>query len=174
GVTTAVIGTPASSALPPARPIARPDAGWLGQTAAHLDRNPSVSAHVVVTANPLVVERDGRFVIEPRLADDDPVHRLREASIRATPLVRAALTSARGPIEQHELTDRLADATQTDATGRARLRGLLDSLVREGFLISSATPSSTTGDGLGPLHALAAAARDTSCDALAQARDAVV
>ncbi|MFD2794458.1 lantibiotic dehydratase [Promicromonospora vindobonensis] len=175
GVTTAVpnsassaSGLTASQDFAAWRPVARPDAEWLRLTAAGLAGGTDLSARLMVTANPLAVERDGRILLEPRLVGDGRGTTLRDVSIRATPLVRAALTTAREPVALTALTERLARATQADEVRRTRLRVLLDTLIDRGFLISSAVPASTSGDGLDDLLSLAEAVGAPARAALAR------
>lgn len=171
GVTTATVGTPVTAVVHGARAVARPDAEWLRLTGDFLARQPAARDHLIVTANPLAVERDGRLLLEPRLVGDDPGARLREVSVRATSLVRAALDAAREPVRLADLTEHLTAATSASAAQRARLILLLAALVRQGFLVTSAAPSSTTDDGLVPFATLAIATVDAANTTLAMVRD---
>ncbi|PUB32587.1 thiopeptide-type bacteriocin biosynthesis protein [Promicromonospora sp. AC04] len=171
GVTTAVPGPTTSPALPAWRPVARPDAEWLRLTSSALADSADPAWHQVVTANALAVERDGRLLLEPRQTDDGPGTTLRDVSIRATPLVRAALTAARTPVDLAVLTERLAQATQADDARRARLRVLLAALLDQGFLVSSVAPASTAGTGLDGLLTLAGTTSAPTRAALARIRE---
>src|SRR5690606_38922831 len=66
---------------------------------------------------------------------------------------------------------RLAQAAQADEARRARLRVLLAALLDQGFLLSSATPASTAGDGLDELLALPETTDVSSRAALTRARE---
>ncbi|MFJ3405432.1 lantibiotic dehydratase [Promicromonospora sp. NPDC090134] len=171
GVTTAAPGLTMSRALPAWRPVARPDAEWLRLTSADLAEGSNLAEHQIVTANALAVERDGRLLLEPRQTGDDPGTTLRDISIRATALVRAILATARTPVELAVLSGRLAQATQGDDARRERLRVLLAALLGQGFLVSSAAPASTSGDGLHELLALAEASSAPAGAALERARE---
>lgn len=156
GVMPATTG-PASAAIETGyRTVARADADWIAVLAGDLDRDPCLRPRLTVIASNLAVVRDGRLTVSSRA---DPGSTMpgpvREASVRRTRPVQAAIELAATPIEVATLTDKLA--SQFPAAAPEAISAILDGLIGEGFLITSLHPPMTAPD---PLAHLITALRD--------------
>ena len=121
------------------RAVARPAPEWISGLAAVLERDPALRDQLTVTANALSAVRDGRLVLARR---EPPAARTagpeREASVRWTRPVQAAMQLAAAPVPLGVLADALT-ARFPSAPPEA-IRELLDGLAAEGFLSSSLQP----------------------------------
>jgi class I lanthipeptide synthase len=136
------------------RPVARVPADWLRTVAGALERDPVVWPHLLVQANTLMRERDGRLVLPYRAnecADGSPGH----VVVRATRPVRAAMAAAKQPIVVSELVCRLCAEFGVDA---ATVDRLLAGLVEQQLLVTHLRPAMTDTD---PLDALVHTAATT-------------
>ncbi|MFJ4700603.1 lantibiotic dehydratase [Streptomyces sp. NPDC088768] len=129
--------------------VARPGARWVHQLVEELHALPGVRRRLDVVANNILVERGQRTVLPwRRRAQDFPGTALHEVSVASTPAVRAALAEAAVPVPFTQVASALADrfhTTDQDASA------LLDTLIGEGFLLTSLTLPATTQDPLGSL-----------------------
>jgi thiopeptide-type bacteriocin biosynthesis protein len=140
------------------RTIARPDARWIAALAKSLGELPGLGPYLTVIASNLAFIQDGRLVL-PRHVDpaaEGPVP-AREASVRWTRPVRAAIEAAQAPVRVEDLSAQLAG--QFPAAAPGAIRAMVNGLIDGGFLITSLYPPSTTAD---PLASVAEALRDAS------------
>jgi thiopeptide-type bacteriocin biosynthesis protein len=147
GVSTAALGPTIATIGDCHRAMAWADAEWLTALIDRLERHPRLRAGLLVVADNTGVVRDGRF-IAARRADLDAGRSvpLREASVRYTRPVQAALTLAATPIRFDALAAALADRFPT-ATGE-QISAVLGNLLEQRFLITSLRPPMTARDGL--------------------------
>jgi thiopeptide-type bacteriocin biosynthesis protein len=147
GVLPASIG-PASAVLGSGyRAVARPAPDWIAGMAGVLECDAALRNQVSVTANALSAVRDGRLLLARR---DAQAARTagpeREASVRWSRPVQAAMQLAAAPIPLGVLTDALTD--RFPSAPPEAIRELLDGLAAEGFLSTSARPPLTVEDPL--------------------------
>lgn len=135
------------------RAVARPDGEWIAALVETLERDSELRPRLTVTANNLTVARDGRLIVPRRAAlGAHSLGPVLEASARSTRPVLAAMAAAVEPVLLTELAGTIARQFPDVAPGK--IRAMLDSLVDEGFLVTSLSPSSTASD---PLACLAEA-----------------
>jgi hypothetical protein len=147
GILPACTG-PASAVLGPGyRAVARPAPEWIAGVASALERDAALRDQITVMANALSAVRDGRLLLALR---DAPAARTagpeREASVRWSWPVQAAMQLAAAPIPLGVLTDALTARFPSAPPGA--IRELLDGLAAQGFLNSSARPPLTAEDPL--------------------------
>jgi thiopeptide-type bacteriocin biosynthesis protein len=143
----------------------RPDTSWLLELVDTLERDPAVRPALRVRAHPAVVRRGSRMIA---MGPESPV------SVRATSAVVQALELCRDPLPVATLA-----ATLRDRTGAAaeQVDGLMDELLREGYLVSDLRPPLTANpaayvrarlDGIAPARPITAAIGEflTACAAL--------
>lgn len=161
GVGTAAIG-PASGAFGDRhQAVARADGEWLTAVVDQLERHPDLRTRLRVVADNTGILRDGRFITARRAdLDDGRSVPLREASVRCTRPVQAALTLAATPILFDALAAALADRFPTATAGQVRT--VLDDLVDQRFLVTTLRPPMTAPDGL--THVLDALTAADACD----------
>jgi thiopeptide-type bacteriocin biosynthesis protein len=142
------------------RAVARADCEWVAALTAGLGQVPGLRPALEVIASNLAFVRDGRLVL-PRPAGPGtpgttavPVP-AREASVRWTPPVQAAIEIAATAVRVADLTARLASRFRT--AGRDAVSTLVNGLIDGGFLITSLDPPMTAGD---PLACVTAALRE--------------
>jgi len=144
--------------------LPRADADWIATLAAELDRAPEIRPHLTVIANNLACVRDGRLAISSRAAPGSTMPGpVREASVRWTRPVQAAIELAAAPIEVAALAGELA--SQFPAAAPEAITAILDGLIGEGFLITSLHPPMTAPD---PLAHLITALRDAGQEQVLQ------
>jgi thiopeptide-type bacteriocin biosynthesis protein len=146
GITTASVGPTSGGTVTGSRVVARPDAGWLHHLADQLEASPILRPKLRVEANSLAVERDGRLHLTARGAvgmSQPPSNR--DVSVRLTRPVRAAMEAAREPVRLDGLAELLARASGATL---ATVQRMLDMLVGQRFLLSTARPATTAEDGL--------------------------
>jgi thiopeptide-type bacteriocin biosynthesis protein len=137
--------------------VARPAPQWISALAHQLSQDPALRERLTVTANALATVRDGRLVLACRgTAEARTPGPAREASVRWTRPVQAAIEMAASPVPLGVLAERLA-ARFPAATSQA-IQGLLDGLADEGFLSIGLHPPQTADDPLGFLRAALRAA----------------
>ncbi|WP_027346389.1 lantibiotic dehydratase [Hamadaea tsunoensis] len=129
------------------RTIARADSEWLAAIIDRLERHPQLRRQLMVVADNTSVIRDGR-VHTARRADIDAgtAVPLREASVRYTAPVAAALTLATAPIQVDALAAQLA--ARFPAASAEQIAGVVDTLVANGSLITSLRAPVTDVDAL--------------------------
>ncbi|MBB6037673.1 lantibiotic dehydratase [Phytomonospora endophytica] len=129
------------------QPRARLQAAWLSAVIDRLESIPAVRSQLLVTANNLIVERDGRLLLtrSGTTAKDSPI----QVSVRATSPARTAIAMAAEPISVAELEGKLAAAY--DEAPSASVAALLNALVSQRLLITSLRPSMTSTDPLAHL-----------------------
>jgi thiopeptide-type bacteriocin biosynthesis protein len=137
--------------------VARADGEWLTAVVDQLERHPDLRTRLLVVADNTAIVRDGRLITARRAdLDGGGSVPLREASVRCTRPVQAALALAATPIRFDALTAALADRFPT-ATA-AQVRAVLDDLVDQRFLVTNLRPPMSAPDGLAHvLDALTAA-----------------
>lgn len=130
------------------RPVARPDAAWLGDVVAALEQNLDLLSRLDIVASDAVSWRGGRLTA-PGPVPDGPGHGLApvEVSARATAAATAVLQGASEPVTAGKLAAEVA-ALFPDAA-RERVDRLLDQTVRTGMLITSLRAPMTCPDPLG-------------------------
>ncbi|NMO51810.1 lantibiotic dehydratase [Actinoplanes sp. TBRC 11911] len=124
-------GTDVAVAASAPRTRTRPDMGWLLDLVGTLERDPAVRPALRVRTHPAVVRRGGRMVA---MGADPPV------SVRATSVVTQALDLARDPLPVATLAESLRASTGAAAD---TVDGLIDQLLREGYLLSDLRPPLT-------------------------------
>ncbi|WP_336213623.1 lantibiotic dehydratase family protein, partial [Nonomuraea sp. LPB2021202275-12-8] len=127
------------------RPMARVTAEWLSAVVQRLEGETALRRRLMVTANNLAFERDGRLVLEHRastLAGGAPG----EVSVRATGPVRTALRLARDALPVADLMDRLSAASLR--TAESTIDALVAELVAQRLLLTSLRPPMTACDPL--------------------------
>jgi thiopeptide-type bacteriocin biosynthesis protein len=138
------------------RAVARPAPEWIAGLAGILEHDPALRDQLTVTANALAAIRDGRLVLARR---EQPAAKTagpeREASVRWTRPVQAAMQLAAAPVPLGVLADALT--ARFRAAPPEAIRELLDGLADEGFLSTSLQPPLTAEN---PLEFLAGALRD--------------
>lgn len=126
------------------RPVARIPAAWLSAVLDQVESDARVRPRLMVRVNNLLVERGEHFVLEHRASQDPrgaPLH----VRVRATTVVRAALTLAADPIRCSDLADKIVAECAAPPAGADRLVG---QLVSQRLLVSSLRPASTVTDPL--------------------------
>jgi len=143
----------------------RPDTGWLLELVDTLERDPALRPALRVRAHPAVVRRGSRMIA---MGSDAPV------SVRATSVVVRALDLCRDPLPVAALAASLRDSTGATAD---QVDGLINQLLREGYLVSDLRPPLTGNpaayvrarlDPIGPARPVTAAIGEflTGCAAL--------
>lgn len=133
------------------RATARVEARWLAAVIERLESDPVLAPRLMVQANNLVRERDGRLVLEHRSGGSTgapPTH----MHVRAAPPAAMALAAARAPILYTDLAGKLAAGFP--GTAAPAIDRLLRELVAQRLLLTSLRPGTTATDPLG--HVLAA------------------
>jgi lantibiotic biosynthesis protein len=129
------------------RALARPDADWVTTLAGELERDQELRPRLTVVASNLAFARDGRLLVPLRAAagahTPGPP---REASIRWTRPVQAAIELAATPVRLDDLAVRVAAMFPAAAPGK--VTALLDGLVDQGFLVTSLRPPMSADDPL--------------------------
>ena len=147
GVMPTVTGPASGSIAALYRVVARADADWVAALTHALDRDAELRPRLTVIASNLAIVRDGRLVVsrraQPGSAGPGPT---REASVRWTRPVQAAIETASIPVQVAALAGELAG--QFPAVTPDKIRTLLDGLIDEGFLITSLHAPMTAGDPL--------------------------
>ena len=123
----------------PPRTRMRPDMGWLLGFVAQLEDRPDVRRELRVTANPSAWTHGDRIMLAERSAVDGS-GAFAAVDIRASGVVRRALTLARTPIAWRALVEQLAATTGVTP---AKVDGLLTELWRQSFLITELRPPLT-------------------------------
>jgi lantibiotic biosynthesis protein len=109
GVMPATIGLAEAAIETKHRAVARADADWITVLADDLDRDPCLRPRLAVIASNLAVVRDGRLTVSCRAAPGSAMPGpVREASVRWTRPVQAAIELAATPIEVAALAGKLA------------------------------------------------------------------
>ncbi|MGW4383416.1 lantibiotic dehydratase [Kitasatospora sp. NPDC004531] len=129
----------------------RPDLGWLLPLLDGLRTDPAVLPGLRLVADQQAVVRGDRLVL-PYLpergsgpgADGEQVA---ERTVRATAVVRAAMTAAGAPIRHPDLLAALA--AEFPAAPAEAIASLVGALVRHGFLLTDLTPPASCPDLLG-------------------------
>ena len=136
GVMPAATGPASGSIAAAHRVVARADAGWVAALTHALDRDAELRPRLTVIASNLAIVRDGRLIVsrraQPGSAGPGP---MREASVRWTRPVQAAIEMASIPVQVAALAGELAG--RFPAVTPDMIRTLLDGLIDEGFLITS-------------------------------------
>ena len=145
GVLPAAIGPAAGGIGSRHHVTARVDAEWVAALTADLVQLPGLRPGLTVIASNLAFVRDDRL-IAPAHAEPGPDTALREISVRCTPAVRAAIEIAATPVRVGDLVAQLA--ARLPAAGHDAVRGLVDSFIDGGFLVTSLDPPATALDPL--------------------------
>ncbi|MFD7643720.1 thiopeptide-type bacteriocin biosynthesis protein [Kitasatospora sp. NPDC059795] len=150
------------------RRLLRPDLGWLLPLLDRLRTDPAVLPGLLLVADQQAVVRGDRLVL-PYLpergvaagADTAETQPVAERTVRATAVVRAAMTAAGAPVRHPELLAALA--VEFPAAPAEAVANLVRALVEHGFLLTDLTPPASCPDLLGhvldrlpvelPLHA---------------------
>ncbi|GIJ12741.1 lantibiotic dehydratase [Micromonospora andamanensis] len=147
GVTVAAVGAGSVTIGRRHRVVARVDSEWIAAVIGRLEQHPQLRHRLPVVADNTGVVRDGRFIIARRV---DPgggkAVPLREASVRYTAPVQAALARAVVPVRYDHLAAALAE--RFPAARPEQVTTVLDDLLRQGALISALRPPMTVTDGL--------------------------
>ena len=130
----------------------RPDAEWLADVIARLERRPQLLERLPVVVNSAGQVRGNRYVVPGPPADGRaqllaPV----EVSVRHTRPVTVALDAAALPVRYGDLRARLT--AQFPAAGAERIDAMLGSLIDQNVLITSLRAPMTSLDPLGHLCA---------------------
>ena len=123
----------------PLRTRMRPDMGWLLAFVAQLEERSEVRRELCVMTNPTAWQHGGRVLLAQRAAVDGG-GATGSVDIRATGVVRRALSLARRPIAWRKLAGEVATAS---ATSEEKVDALLTDLWRETFLITELRPPLT-------------------------------
>ncbi|MEU8263153.1 lantibiotic dehydratase [Micromonospora sp. NPDC048999] len=147
GVTIAAEGAGSVAVGRRHRVIARVDSEWLTAVIDRLEEHPLLRRQLRVVADNTGVVRDGRF-ITARRADrgSGKAVPLRDASVRYTAPVRAALAVAAVPVRYDDLAVELAE--RFPVARSEQITTVLDNLLLQGSLISALRPPMTALDGL--------------------------
>ncbi|WP_018789021.1 lantibiotic dehydratase [Micromonospora sp. CNB394] len=147
GVTIAATGSGSVQVGQRHHTVARVDSEWLTAVIDRLEQHPQLRRHLRVIADNTGVVRDGRFITARRA---DPgggkAVPLRDASVRYTAPVKAALASAAVGIRYDDLATELAERFPTARP--EQITTVLDNLLRQGALISALRPPMTATDDL--------------------------
>ncbi|MGH3278552.1 MAG: lantibiotic dehydratase family protein, partial [Trebonia sp.] len=159
GILPAGTGPTAASIGTRHRVTACPDAEWISALADGLDQVPGLRPGLTVVASSLATVRDGRLVVpcfaEPDRRGQAVLPPAREASVRWTRPVQAAVEIAVTAVRVADLTAMIAD--RFPAAGPDAISVLVDGLIDGGFLITRLHPPMTAND---PLSWMITALRD--------------
>lgn len=163
GVALGTFGQPVAGVLRDLpRATLRPDAGWLADVTAALERDPAVPLpRVRVATAPGVVRHHDRFTLARPSPGGSAAAPPEEVHLAATPLVTVILQAAADGVGCHELAARLAAASPR--VPEARFRTVLRELISCGLLITDLMPPPGDADPVG--HMLAALGRPEPPDA---------
>ena len=117
----------------------RPDAAWLMALVDRAESDPQIRRHLHMRANPLALTRAGRIFLDERASRDNSASV--SVSVRATEVVRRALTAARTPIRFDDLTAHLLGTTPGATT--EQVAKLLDRLCEQALLLTDLRPPLT-------------------------------
>jgi lantibiotic biosynthesis protein len=127
----------------------RPDMGWLSSVVDILESRLELRSELQLNESGDILCYGGRFFLTTGTTDA-PYRGV--LSIRATPVVRQVLDAARRPIRYRELVESIISASPRRAP--AKVEGLVDQLLKLGFLKSELRPSLTTVSPAGKLVAI--------------------
>ncbi|MGQ4388582.1 lantibiotic dehydratase [Streptomyces sp. SAS_270] len=117
------------------RAVARADAAWATEVIRHLEECPELLRRLPVVASNTSFVRGDRLIVPYPARSRSTGKPTVEVSIRFTSAVRAALDAARSPIRCDLLADKVhAGFSQVP---EPRVRELIESLIRNGALVSS-------------------------------------
>lgn len=122
------------------RTMTRPAAAWTTALIERMEDRRELRPSLMLVANDLVVERDGRLVLEHRPGganNEAPV----QVRIRATTPTRVALDNARDPILWADLADKMSAIFR--GVSRDAIDQVLAVLVAQRFLITGLRPATT-------------------------------
>ncbi|GIF75970.1 lantibiotic dehydratase family protein [Asanoa siamensis] len=125
----------------------RPDAAWLASLVQRLEADPEVRRRLRVQSNSLAVVQGGRVVVLRR--PHASVQAESSCSVRYTPAVQLALSSAAAPMAWSDLVDTIAAAFPRSPDKSVQM--LVADLVYHGVLVSNLRPPSTCTDPIGHL-----------------------
>jgi thiopeptide-type bacteriocin biosynthesis protein len=128
--------------------VAKLDAAAGAVLVRRFEQHSGLRPHLMLVASSLVVERDGRVVIEHRPSGTRggaPEH----VRLRMTRPIRAALDHAESPVPWGELIERLC--TSFPSAPPAAIEKLIVGLVEQRFLLTALRPGMTTSDPLAGL-----------------------
>ena len=117
----------------------RPDMRWLLTAVANMEAQPQLRHQLSATAHSAIEIVADRVVLSEQAHSAHP-DRLGAVSIRATPVVLAALEMAQQPTPWDSLAERLAHTSQAPLV---RVHRLLDQLWEQGFLVTQLQPPLT-------------------------------
>ena len=117
----------------------RPDMRWLLTAVADMEAQPPLRHQLSLTAHAAIEIVADRVVLSEQAHAAHP-GRLGAVSIRATPVVLAALEMAQQPTPWERLAERLGHTSQAPL---ARVNRLLDQLWEQGFLVTQLRPPLT-------------------------------
>jgi thiopeptide-type bacteriocin biosynthesis protein len=164
GVLAARTGPAAAVTGTAHKAVARADGDWVAALADALERNPGLRPRLTVAANNTAYVRDGRLLVASRAEPGTEMpgpHR--EASVRWTGPVQAAMETARVPVRLASLAGTLAARFRASP---GAVSGLLDALTAQGFLLTSLRPPMTADD---PVAFLTAALRSAGAHEVPEA-----
>jgi thiopeptide-type bacteriocin biosynthesis protein len=143
GVAVAVFGPTTTIQIQSTRGFTRtrPDMAWLMNLVASSEANPAIRKRLSFYANPSAVVAGGRVTLSERAASSGAFPTA-GVSIRATGVVKRALSLARAPISYDELLSQLCSTTPS-ATPE-RVDKLLSELWEQTFLLTDLRPPLTT------------------------------
>lgn len=119
---------------------ARPDMAWLMNLVASSEANPAIRKRLSFYANPSAVVAGGRVTLSERAASLGAFPTT-GASIRATGVVKLALSLARAPISHDELLSQLCSTMPLASP--ERVDKLLSELLEQTFLLTDLRPPLT-------------------------------
>ncbi len=156
------------------RKTARLERGWVTALVNSWVSRPEVLRHLRLTANNLCRVRGDRLVLSylPDL-DADPAarSRVREISVRYTPVVRTVLEATHRPLPYPELERRLAE--QFPAAPDGAIRQVLTDLARREILLTDLRPPAAEPDAAAHVLAVLAAVDPGAVPELAELRAVV-
>lgn len=131
------------------RPVAKADSRWLDGVVASVEQHPELIGRLTVVANNTATVRGGRLILLAGPGGSTRQPAAREVSLRATGVVRAALSAAAKPISYDALMTSLSE--QFPAADPGQISTLLTELANVGALLTSIRPGGTETDPLGHL-----------------------
>jgi lantibiotic biosynthesis protein len=125
-----------------AKQVPRLDVPWLLQFVYTLESDPQIFRQLKLQANPCILERGGRVYIRELNPLCQNGRAVTNASLRATRMVKLALTAAALPTPYSVLVASLAG----DAEVTEKIERFVTELWRQGFLLTDLRPPFTKGD----------------------------
>jgi lantibiotic biosynthesis protein len=121
----------------------RLDIGWLISSIEQLEQERLIQRRLTFVANSAAFIKAGRVhLIDPTVPNSGTS--VASATIKATSVVRAALTAARSPINHTDLVQAISNTAR--AANQEQIENLIEHLLRLGFLTSDLRPSLTVED----------------------------